>query len=80
MPALLETIDAIARRLKRDVIFLNIRDRQDRPTRDRPEIAAATAWLDAEGIGRVVDVDIVVRRAEKPSDGSFFSLFSGMFS
>lgn len=50
-PVILETIDAIARRLGRDVIFLDIRDRQDRPTRDRPEVAAATAWLDAEGIG-----------------------------
>ena len=51
MPVILETIDAIARRLKRDVIFLAIVERQDRPSRDRPEVAEATAWLDAEGIG-----------------------------
>lgn len=51
MPITLETIDAIARRLKRDVIFLAIVERYDRPTRDRPEVAAATGWLDAEGIG-----------------------------
>ncbi len=37
-------------------------------------------YLDAEGIGRVIDVDIAVRRSAKPSNGSFFSLFSGMFS
>jgi hypothetical protein len=43
MPVRIETIDAIARRLGRDVIFLDIRDRL--------EIAEATAWLDAEGIG-----------------------------
>ena len=51
MPVILETIDAIARRLKRDVIFLAIVERQDRPSRDRPEVVEATAWLDAEGIG-----------------------------
>lgn len=51
MPLILETIDAIARRLKRDVIFLDIRYRRDRPSRDRAEVAVATAWLDLEGIG-----------------------------
>ncbi|MDG3039821.1 hypothetical protein [Roseicyclus marinus] len=51
MPARIETIDAIARRLGRDVIFLDIRNCRDRPARDRPEIVEATAWLDAEGIG-----------------------------
>ena len=51
MPARIETIDAIARRLGRDVIFLDIRNGADRPVQDRPEIAEATAWLDAEGIG-----------------------------
>ena len=51
MPVILDTIDAIARRLKRDVIFLAIVERQDRPSRDRPEVAEATQWLDAEGIG-----------------------------
>lgn len=51
MPARIETIDAIARRLGRDVIFLDIRSGKDRPVQDRPEIAKATAWLDAEGIG-----------------------------
>jgi hypothetical protein len=51
MPVRIETIDAIARRLGRDVIFLDIRNGEDRPIRDRPEIAVATAWLDAEGIG-----------------------------
>lgn len=51
MPARIETIDAIARRLGRDVIFLDIRTAADRPVRDRPEIVEATAWLDAEGIG-----------------------------
>ena len=34
----------------------------------------------AADIGRVIDVDIAVRRAGKPSNGSFFSLFSGLFS
>ena len=43
-------------------------------------VAERSSYLDAEGIGRVIDVDIAVRRAGKPSNGSFFSLFSGMFS
>ena len=51
MPVRIETIDAIARRLGRDVIFLDIRNGGDRPVRDQPEIVEATAWLDAEGIG-----------------------------
>ena len=44
------------------------------------KVAERSSHLDAKGIGRVVDVDITVHRAAKPSDGSFFSLFSGMFS
>ena len=51
MPARIETIDAIARRLGRDVIFLDIRNDASRPIRDRPEFIDATEWLDAEGIG-----------------------------
>lgn len=51
MPVILETIDAIARRLGRDVIFLAIVERQDRPSSGRSKVAEATAWLDAEGIG-----------------------------
>ena len=43
-------------------------------------VSERSSYLDAEGIGRVIDVDIAVRRAGKPSNGSFFSLFSGMFS
>jgi hypothetical protein len=43
-------------------------------------VSERSSYLDAEGIGRVIDVDISVRRSAKPSNGSFFSLFSGMFS
>ena len=43
-------------------------------------VSERSSYLDAEGIGRVIDVDIAVRRAAKPSNGSFFSVFSGMFS
>lgn len=50
MPARIDTIDAIAHRLGRDVIFLDIRNGGARPVQDRPEVAAATAWLDTEGI------------------------------
>ena len=44
------------------------------------KVAERSSYLDLQGIGRVIDVDIAVRRAAKPSNGSFFSLFSGMFS
>ena len=43
-------------------------------------VSERSSYLDAEGIGRVIDVDIAVRRAAKPSNGSFFSVFSGTFS
>ena len=43
-------------------------------------VAERSSYLDAEGIGRVIDLDIAVRRTGKPSNGSFFSLFSEMFS
>lgn len=42
MPVILETIDAIARRLERDVIFLDIAERQDRPAHHRPEVGEPT--------------------------------------
>ena len=44
------------------------------------KVTERSSYLDAKGIGRVIDVDITLRRAAKPSDGSFFSLFAGMFS
>lgn len=50
MAVRLETIDTIARRLGRDVIFLDIRSGDERPVQDRPEVTEAIAWLDAEGI------------------------------
>ena len=50
MPVRIKTIDEIARGLGRDVIFLDIRNCEDRPARDRPEVAEATAWLNAQGI------------------------------
>jgi uncharacterized protein len=43
-------------------------------------VSERSSYLDARGIGRVIEVDISVRRSAKPSNGSFFSVFSGMFS
>jgi uncharacterized protein len=37
-------------------------------------------YLDPKGVGQVIDLDIAVRRSAKPSDGSYFSLLSGLFS
>ena len=59
MPARIETIDAIARRLGCDVIFLDIRNDACRQIRDRPEFIDATEWLDAEGIGWTACVGFV---------------------
>jgi hypothetical protein len=43
-------------------------------------VSERSSYLDARGIGRAIEVDISVRRSAKPSNGSFFSVFSGMFS
>ena len=39
-----------------------------------------STYLDAKGVGQVIEVDISVKRASKPSNGSYFSLLSGLFS
>ena len=44
------------------------------------KVAERSSYLDAEGIGRVIDIDVAVRRAAKPSNGGFFSAFAGMFA
>lgn len=44
------------------------------------KISERSSYLDAQGIGRVVTVEITVRRAAKPSNGGFYSAFSGVFS
>jgi phage protein U len=44
------------------------------------KVSERSSYLDAEGIGRVIDVDIAVRRSAKPSGGSYFSLLSGLFT
>ncbi|MDG3039810.1 hypothetical protein [Roseicyclus marinus] len=51
MPTRIETIDMIARRLGRDVIFLDIRSNDRYAVLTAPEVVKATAWLEAEGIG-----------------------------
>ena len=43
-------------------------------------VTERSSYLDAQGIGRVIDVDIAVRRSTKPSGGSYFSLLSGLFT
>lgn len=44
------------------------------------KISEKSSYLDAQGVGRVVELDISVRRSEKPSNGGFYSAFSGVFS
>lgn len=44
------------------------------------KVTERSTYLDAKGIGRVIDVDIHVKRSATPSKGSYFSLLSGLFS
>ncbi|MBN9022529.1 MAG: phage tail protein [Rhizobiales bacterium] len=39
-----------------------------------------STYLDGNGIGRVIDIDIAVRRSSGPSNGSYFAVFSGLFA
>jgi len=44
------------------------------------KVQERSTHLDAKGVGQVIEVDISVKRTGKPSNGSFFSLLSGLFS
>lgn len=43
-------------------------------------VSERSSYLDRNGVGKVIEIDISVRRAAKPSNGGFYSVFSGMFS
>jgi hypothetical protein len=51
MVILIETIDGIARRLGRDVIYLSFHDDHGDPLEEHPELGKVTDWLDEQGIG-----------------------------
>ena len=40
-------------------------------------VSEKSSYLDAKGVGQVIDVDITVKRTSKPSNGSFFSVMAG---
>ena len=40
-------------------------------------VTEKSTYLDAGGVGQVIEVDIGVTRSGKPSDGSFFSVMGG---
>lgn len=42
-------------------------------------VSERSTYLDAGGVGKVIDIDIAVRRCQAPSGGSFFSIFAGLF-
>ena len=44
------------------------------------KVGERSTYLDAKGVGQVIEVDISVKRSSKPSNGSYFSLLSGLFS
>ena len=42
-------------------------------------VTERNTYLDAKGVGKVIEVDIKVKRSVQPSGGSYFSIFSGGF-
>ena len=44
------------------------------------KVQESSSYLDVKGVGQVIEIDIAVRRSAKPSNGSYFSLLSGLFS
>ena len=43
------------------------------------KVTERSSYLDRHGVGKVIDVDIAVKRTGKPSGGSFYSIMAGMF-
>lgn len=43
-------------------------------------VGASHSYLDRKGVGRQIDVNISLRRAQTPSAASFFSLMAGLLS
>ena len=43
-------------------------------------VSEKSSYLDAKGVGQIIDVDISVKRSGKPSAGSFFSIMLGAAS
>ncbi len=41
-------------------------------------VGALSSYLDAKGVGQVIDVDISLRRADAPQDADFFATVIGM--
>ena len=44
------------------------------------KVGERSSYLDSNGVGRVVDVDITLRRVGPPLAATFFSAFVGLFS
>lgn len=42
-------------------------------------VTERSTYLDGQGIGKSIQVDIAVKRSSGPSGGSYFSIFSGLF-
>lgn len=42
-------------------------------------VTERSSYLDAGGVGKVIDVDIAVRRADAPPDDLYFSIFAEAF-
>jgi phage protein U len=42
-------------------------------------VTETSTYLDPKGVGKVIDVDITVKRCDAPSSGSFFALLADIF-
>ena len=42
------------------------------------KVTERSSYLDRQGVGKVIEVDISVKRSSGPSAGSYFSIFSGI--
>jgi phage protein U len=43
------------------------------------DVKEKSTYLDPKGVGKVIDVDISVKRCDAPPSGSFFSLLADIF-
>lgn len=43
------------------------------------KVAERASFLDAKGVGQVIEVDITVKRSDPPGAGGIFSILSGLF-
>lgn len=43
------------------------------------DVTETSSYLSSTGVGRVIEIEVTVRRSERPSGGSFFSIMKSVF-